>query len=103
MDLAGVMKLIKAEASRKLPLHSRRMQLLKVRKTGTHSDFLQQLKRMTAVLEWDIMTVDDVLIHLFSEQLCLGRLRRFWLVQSFCGSSSQKDSRDRNLILVFLK
>ena len=68
MGMTEVMKVIKAKASMRMPLHSRIMQLLKVRKTGTHSDFFQQLERMMQVWEWESMMVDKFLIHIFSEQ-----------------------------------
>ena len=68
MDLDGVMDLIKAEASLWMPRHQRRMALLKVRKTGTQDDFLQQLERMMAVTEWEIISTDEMQIHLFSEE-----------------------------------
>ena len=60
--------MIKAETSIQMPIHQRRMQLLKVRKTGAHGDLLQQLKRMMAVTEWKSVTTDKMLIHRFSKQ-----------------------------------
>ena len=68
LDLDGMVKLIKAEASLRMPKHQRRMALLRIRKTGSHGDFLKLLKRMMVDTEWETMTVDEMLIHLFSEQ-----------------------------------
>ena len=38
-----IMDLIKSEAEVRNPVHASRIQLLKVKKTSTHSDFLQKL------------------------------------------------------------
>ena len=45
----GIMDLIKAKAEAGKPPHSRRIQLLKVKKTSTHSDFFQKLERSMEV------------------------------------------------------
>ena len=69
MSLEKIIGLIRTKASMRNPLHTWSMQLLKMRKTSTNSDFLQQLEQMMDVSEWSTMTGDKFLIHLFSEQL----------------------------------
>ena len=64
-SLPDIMDLIKAKAEARNPLHSHRIQLLKEKKTSTHSDFLQKLERILEVCEWAKMTQDQLLIHLF--------------------------------------
>ena len=41
---------------------------VKVRKTGTHGDFLHLLERMMAVTEWESMSTDEKFIYIFSKQ-----------------------------------
>ena len=43
---------IKDKAEARNPLHSRIIQLLKVKKTSTHSDFLQRLDRWSITMLW---------------------------------------------------
>ena len=68
MDLYGLVKLNKVEAFLRMPKHQRRMGLLKIRKTGSHGNFLKLLEIMVLVTEWEAMTAEEMLIHLFSEQ-----------------------------------
>ena len=42
-SLDGIMNLIRIEAETRNQVHARRIQLLKVKKTTSHSDFLQKL------------------------------------------------------------
>ena len=65
--LPEIMEMIKIEAESRNPLHARRIKLLKVRKTSSHSDFLRRLERSMEVCEWKKMTPDKFLIHLFAE------------------------------------
>ena len=41
--------------------------MLKVKKTSSHSDFLQKLERTMEVGEWEKMSKDQFLIHIFAE------------------------------------
>ena len=66
-SLPGIMDLIKSEAEVRNPVHAHRIQLLKVKKTSIHSDFLQKIERSMEVREWAKMTQDQFLIHLFAE------------------------------------
>ena len=64
------MDLIRLEAETRNPLHGRRMALLKLaleKKTGRHSDHLMKLERHMEVIDWESMTKDQFLIHLFAE------------------------------------
>ena len=62
------MNLIRTEAETRNPVHARRIQLLKVKKTSSHSDFLQRLEKSMEVCEWEKMSKDEyLLIHIFAE------------------------------------
>ena len=68
-SLEGIMILIRIEAETRNPLHARRIQLLKsaLKKTGSHSDHLQKLEKNMEICDWESMTKDEFLIHLFAE------------------------------------
>ena len=69
-SLEDIMTLIKLEAETRDPLHGRRMALLKLalgKKTGKHSDHLMRLERHMEVIDWENMSKDQFLIHLFAE------------------------------------
>ena len=68
-SLEGIMNLIRIEAETRNPLHARRIQLLKpaLKKTGSHSDHLQNLEKNMEICDWESMTKDEFLIHLFAE------------------------------------
>ena len=66
-SLPEIMEIIKVEAESRNPLHARRIQILKVRNTSSHRDFLQLQERSMEVCEWKKMTPDQFLIHLFAE------------------------------------
>ena len=68
MDLDEVVRVIKAENSLRKSKHQRKMALLKARRTGSHGDLLMLLERMMAVAEWETMSAEEMLTHLFSEQ-----------------------------------
>ena len=67
-DLQGVIDLILEESSGRNPLHQRRIDLLRVKKGGNHSDFLFALEEHMSLVEFDDMTKDSFLTHLFLEQ-----------------------------------
>ena len=51
-------------------MHGRRIALLKLalaKKTGRHSDHLMKFERHMEVIDWENMTKDQFLIHLFAE------------------------------------
>ena len=67
--MEGILNLIRIEAETRNPLHARRIQLLKsaLKKTGSHSDHLQKLEKNMEICDWESMTKDEFLIHLFAE------------------------------------
>ena len=64
------MSLIRMEAETRNPLHARCIQLLKsaLKKTGSYSDHLQKLEKNMEICDWESMTKDEFLIHLFAER-----------------------------------
>ena len=69
-SLEDIMILIKLEAETRDPLHGRRMALLKLalgKKQGKHSDHLMRLEKHMEVIEWENLSKDQFLIHLFAE------------------------------------
>ena len=67
--MEGIMNLIRIEADTRNPLHTRCIQLLKsaLKKTGSHSDHLQKLEKNMEICDWESMTKEKFLIHLFAE------------------------------------
>ena len=66
-DLQGVIDLILEESSGSNPLHQRRVDLVRVKKKGSHSDFLFALEEHMSLVEFNNMTKDSFLTHLFFE------------------------------------
>ena len=63
-----LINLIKAEGRLRMPCHQRRLQLLKAkRNSNKHSDFLYQLETLMSVAEFEEMSADEMVIHLFAE------------------------------------
>ena len=62
------MEIIEAESDARNPLHSRRMNLLRVKKTGSHSDFLFNLEEIGALIDIQSLTLEALIMHLFLEQ-----------------------------------
>ena len=67
-NLQQVIELILEESSGRNPLHQRRIDQLRVKKEGSLSDFLFKLEEYMSLVEFDKMTKDSFLIHLFLEQ-----------------------------------
>ena len=67
-NLQEVIDLILEESSGRNPLHQRRIDLLRVKKEGSHSDFLFTLEEHMSLVEFNDMTKDSFLTHLFLEQ-----------------------------------
>ena len=57
-----------AESDARNPLHSRRMELLRVKKTGTHSDYLYNLEQIGDLIDMRSLTLEALISHLFLEQ-----------------------------------
>ena len=67
-NLEKIMGLILEESSGRNPLHQRRIELMQVKKTGSHSDFFFQLEQHMSLIEFDKLTKEALLTHLFLEQ-----------------------------------
>ena len=67
-NLDEIIQLIEEEGRLRMPRHQRRLQLLKAkRNAGKHSDFLFTLETLMGVSEFDSMTPDEMVLHLFAE------------------------------------
>ena len=66
--LPQILTLIKEESAEKNPVHQRILQLLRTKKTGNHSDFLFQLEQAISLIEFEDLTKESLLTHLFLEQ-----------------------------------
>ena len=67
-NLAQILTLILEESAGRNPVHQRRIQLLITKKTGNHSDFLFQLEQAMSLIEFEDLTKESLLTHLFLEQ-----------------------------------
>ena len=67
-NLEGIVNLILKESSGRNPLHQRRIELLRVKKTGSHSDFFLQLEQHISLIEINKLIKEALLINLFLEQ-----------------------------------
>ena len=63
-----LIEFLKVEGKLRMPVHQRRLQLLKVKRGSTrHSDFIFQIGKLMSVAEFTGMSEDQMLIHLFVE------------------------------------
>ena len=67
-SLVPVIWIIMAESDARNPLHSRRMELLRVKKTGSYSDYLFNLEQIGELIDIKSLTLDALNMHLFLEQ-----------------------------------
>ena len=67
LDLDETIKIIQAEGDSRNPIHQRRMQVLALKKTGSHSEYLHKLETHGALMDYDSMSRDSLLMHLFLE------------------------------------
>ena len=67
-NLEQILTMIEEESAGRNPVHQRRMQLLRTKKTGNHSDFLFQLEQSINLIEFENLTRESLLTHLFIEQ-----------------------------------
>ena len=67
-NLDAVIEIILQESDARNPLHSRRMELLRAKKSGTHSDFLYCLEQQADLIEMKTLTQEALVSHLFLEQ-----------------------------------
>ena len=67
-NLEQIAELSREEGKLQMPQHQRSIQLLKVkRESEKHSDLLNKLGGLMNVSEFDAMTGDKMVIHLFAE------------------------------------
>ena len=67
-SLEQVIGIIMAESDARNPLHSCRMELLRVKKTGTHSDYLYNLEQIGDLIDMRSLTLEALISHLFLQQ-----------------------------------
>ena len=67
-NLAQILTLILEESAGRNPLHQRRIKLLRIKKTGNHSDFFFQLEQAMSLIEFEDLSKETLLTHLFLEQ-----------------------------------
>ena len=66
--LGELTAIIKEEGKLRMPVHQRRLQLLKAKRNQTrHTEFIFQLEKLMSVAEFDKMSSDEMVIHLFAE------------------------------------
>ena len=57
---------LEEEAKRGDPKHSRRIKLLQIRRgSDAHSDYMSKLRETGSVIEYEKVSLDEFLIHLF--------------------------------------
>ena len=67
-SLGQIVEIIMEESDARNPLHSRRIELLRVKKTGSHSDYLFNLEQVGDLIDMQSLTLDSLIMHLFLEQ-----------------------------------
>ena len=66
--LPQILTMIEEESADRNLVHQRRMQSLGTKKTGNHSNFLFQLEQSISLIEFEDLTKESLLTHLFIEQ-----------------------------------
>ena len=66
--LEQVIAMIMEESNERNPLHARRMQMLRIKKSGSHSDFLYLLEQHSSLIDFLSLTCNSLVMHLFLEQ-----------------------------------
>ena len=86
-SLQEITEIILEESSERNLLHQRRNQLMRVQKTDSHGDFFYQLEEHMSLIEFDKLTKEAMLIHLFLEQNdeTMGRMAQDILVKTPAG------------------
>ena len=68
LPLEEITEIIKEEGKLRMPVHQRRLQLLKAKRNQTrHTEFIFQLEKLMSVAEFSTMSPDEMLIHIFAE------------------------------------
>ena len=86
-SLDEITAIILEESSGRNPLHQWRIELMRVRKTGSHGDFFYRLEENMSLIEFDKLTKEALLINLFLEQSdeTMGRMAQDILVKTPAG------------------
>ena len=66
--LDEIFDLIMEESDARNLLHARKMELLRVKKTGSHSDYLFQLEQIGELIDFKSLSLDSFIMHLFLEE-----------------------------------
>lgn len=75
--LDQVIRIVVEESEARNPLHQRRIELLRVKKSDSaHSDFLYKLEQFAELIDFNSLTLDGLISHLFLEQcdMDMGRI-----------------------------
>ena len=64
-NLDQIIEIIMDESDARNPLHSRRMELLRVKKTGSLSDYLFSLEQIGELIDIKSLTLDALIMLLF--------------------------------------
>ena len=67
--LEEVIQIINDKGEARNPLHQRRMELLRVKKTGPHSDHLYTLEQYASLIDFPSLTNEALISHLFLESV----------------------------------
>ena len=64
--LDQIIEIIMDKSDARNPLHSRRMELLRVKKTGSHSDYLFNLEQIGELIDINSLTLNALIMYLCS-------------------------------------
>ena len=66
--LTEIVEIVKNEGRMRMPVHQRRIQLMKAKRSQTrHTEFIFTLEKLMSVAEFETMTKDQFILHLFAE------------------------------------
>jgi hypothetical protein len=66
--LTEIIELVKKEGRMRMPVHQRRIQLMKAKRNQTrHTEFIFTLEKLMSVAEFETMTKEQYILHLFAE------------------------------------
>jgi hypothetical protein len=67
-SLAEIIEIVKKEGRMRMPVHQRRIQLMKAKRNqARHTEFIFTLEKLISVAEFEDMTKEQMVIHLFAE------------------------------------
>jgi hypothetical protein len=66
--LTEIIEIVKKEGCMRMPVHQRRIQLMKAKRNQTrHTEFIFTLEKLMSVAEFETMTKEHYILHLFAE------------------------------------